>query len=159
MLEDRAADIEQSIEKKEASIQKQKKKLAESREKLQENPSWCSRIWLEWLCRHEENGIASKEDDIRDLNNELQDTELAILSQRRDNKIIEENEKLPFPKDIEVAQKDLDTFCVRPKANSGVGKLVSSAKQLRDSLEQSILSDASSTSKTKKPESDQKSSR
>lgn len=92
---------------KKKAIQKQEQQIERCRSRLSRERRFIPARLLEFLISHYKSGIASKEDDIADLEEDLLITDLAIRSQARDNKIIESNESLPFPKDLEVEDETL----------------------------------------------------
>lgn len=97
MLEDERQDILDTIEKKREGIEKDKEKIAKLQKKEERTTNRLKRWMIAREIQHEKNSILSKKDDLKDLALNLEMTDEAIESQQRDTKLIEENERLPFP--------------------------------------------------------------
>lgn len=111
MLEDARQNILDTIDKKTKEIRKYRNqiKILTEKEKAEENDlkKWMLQIRL----RHQENAILSRKEDLKDLALNLEITDEAIASQKRDTEIIEANEHLPMPNDLtaQLASYNMDT--------------------------------------------------
>lgn len=96
MLEDARSDILSSIENCRRSIIKDQQKIEGYRQKLNDEPNQLRR-WFYYLeIEHKANNIVSKKDDLKSLALNLELTDEALESQRRDSALIEESDHLPF---------------------------------------------------------------
>lgn len=100
MLEDSRQDILNNIDKKKSEIKKYRETILSLTEKEKaESDSlkkWMYRLW----CRHQKNAIEARQEDLKDLALNLEVTNAAIASQKRDTALIEANEHLPLPGEL-----------------------------------------------------------
>lgn len=100
MLEDERQNILDTIEKKRAGIEKDRKQIVGLTEKARSETNSLKKWMYEMRIQHEQSTLQTKQDDLKDLALNLEITDEAIESQRRDTMLIEANDHLPFPGEL-----------------------------------------------------------
>lgn len=96
-----------------------------------ESARWRAVLW-QMAINHWQRAIESKTNELDQLQEDLAISDAAIASQARDQKFLEANERLPFPKELDEDLNPLAALAQEAKKQPLIGRVLQFTEQMQD---------------------------